>query len=100
MDFPKKVVWTELAASDYEKVLEYLDGNWSTKIVKEFVATTAEAIDLISQFPKMFMIINRGKRIRRCVLTKHNSLYYKDKRFQIEILRMTDNRTNPKNLKL
>jgi len=35
MAYPKLVVWTELAASDYEHVLEYLNENWGNKVVSE-----------------------------------------------------------------
>ena len=44
------------------------------------------------------MIINKRKRIRRCVLSKHYSLYYLVKRDQVEILRLVHHKRNPKRL--
>ena len=39
-------------------------------------------------------------KVRKCVITKQNSLYYRENSERIEILRIYDNRQNPRKLRL
>ena len=48
--------------------------------------------------PELFQISRAKKDVRRAVVTKHNSLYYRNK--TIEILSFFSNRKNPKELDL
>ena len=43
-------------------------------------------------------ISRRGKQVRRCVLTKHNIIYFKEFPDRITILTVFDTRQNPKKL--
>lgn len=49
--------------------------------------------------PEKYPEIHAPLRIRKCVLTKHNSLYYRITNNQLEILRIYDNRQDPDLLK-
>ena len=98
MAYPKHVVWTAAAVSDFEEILDYLNTEWGRRVVTEFVAILSTTTELISRLPGTFMIINKRKRIRRCVLSKHYSLYYLVKRDQVEILRLVHHKRNPKRL--
>ena len=47
----------------------------------------------------MFPLINESLQIRKCVVTKHYSIFYRETNSRIEILRLYDTRQNPENLK-
>ena len=94
----KQVIWSPLAESDFESILEYLNKNWDHKVAANFIDLTENIIDQISNNPKQYPIIFKKKRIRKCVLTKHNSLFYRDLRSKLEILRIYDTRQNPDTL--
>jgi len=83
---PKQIIWAPLAESDLAAILEYLDKNWDSKVAAKFIDLTENLIDQISINPKQYPIIFKKKRIRKCVLTKHNSLFYRDSGSQVEIL--------------
>ena len=95
---PKQIIWAPLAESDFAAILEYLKKNWELKVAVSFLDLTENAIDQISNNPKQYPIIFKKKSIRKCVLTKHNSLFFRDTRSQIEILRIYDTRQDPDSL--
>lgn len=33
----KQIVWSELADSDINKILDYLSANWSEKVISDFI---------------------------------------------------------------
>ena len=96
---PKHVLWSLLSEKDFENILEYLSDSWDYKVPHNFIDLTENIINQISINPKQFPIIYVRKRIRKCVLTKHNSLFYREKRNHIEILRIYDTRQDPNSLK-
>jgi plasmid stabilization system protein ParE len=95
---PKQIIWAPLAESDFAAILEYLEKNWDSKVALTFIELTENVIDQISINPKQYPVIFKKRRIRKCVLTKHNSLFYRDSRSQIEILRIYDTRQDPDSL--
>ena len=48
--------------------------------------------------PKIFPIINQELNIRKCVVTMHNTLYYRESDSSIQIIRLFDSRQDPKKL--
>jgi len=96
---PKQVIWSPLAEKDFSDILDYLKHNWGEAILLRFIDITEDLILQISLNNRQFPIINKKYKIRKCVLTKHNSLYYRDSKNQIEILRIFDTRQDPKKLK-
>ena len=95
---PKQTIWSPLAESDFATILEYLNKNWDAKVAANFIDLTENVINQISINPKQYPIIFKRKRIRKCVLTKHNSVFYRDSRSQVEILRIYDTRQDPDSL--
>ena len=95
---PKRIIWSPLAESDLSNILDYLDQNWEKKVTTNFIDLTDNFIYQISINPKQFPYINKSKGIRKCVLTKHNTLFYRDKRSTVEILRIYDTRQDPNTL--
>jgi plasmid stabilization system protein ParE len=96
---PKIVIWSELAVNDFESILAYLSLNWGMEVVNSFIDRTDIYINQICNTPSLFPFIQKSKKIRRCILTKHNTLYYRYNKGRIDILRIYDNRQNPRTLK-
>ena len=95
---PKQIIWAPLAENDFAAILDYLDKNWDSKVALNFIELTENVIDQISINPKLYPFILKKRKIRKCVLTKHNSLFYRDSRSQIEIFRIYDTRQDPDSL--
>lgn len=47
----------------------------------------------------MYPLIHKRLKIRKCVVSKHNSIYYREKKDFIEIVNVFDTRQNPNKLK-
>jgi len=95
---PKRINWSPLAENDLSNILNYIGHNWGQKVSSNFIDLTEIFINQISINPKQFPFINKRKGIRKCVLTKHNTLFYRDKRSVVEILRIYDTRQDPNTL--
>lgn len=93
------IIWSPFAESDLDGILEYLTANWSNQVILDYLDLVDRLIAQIGNQPKMYPIINKKLKVRKCVLTKQNSLYYRENKERIEILRIYDNRPNPKKLK-
>ena len=59
-----------------------------------------ETLSLIAQNPNLFQVSDIKKEIRRVVILKHNTLYYRHINNQIEIISFFLNRQSPKKRKL
>ena len=94
----KEVIWSPLAQGDFTDILDYLDKEWDERVVVRFIDLVDHLIDQISNNPKQFPVIYKKEKIRKCVLTKHNSLFYRDSKNHIEILRIFDTRQEPAKL--
>jgi plasmid stabilization system protein ParE len=94
----KKIIWSPLADKDFASILEYLDKNWGKEVAVYFIDLTETILNQISINPRQFPVCFREKRIRKCVLTKHNTLYYRSARSRVEILRIYDTRQDPDTL--
>lgn len=96
---PKKIIWSPLAENDFVSILGYLQNNWDDKVVQRFIDITDGLLVQISINPLQFPLILKKKKVRKCVITRHNTLFYRDRDEKIDILRIFDNRQDPKKLK-
>ena len=97
---PKPIIWSPLSENDFENIFDYLDNNFGNKVAFNFVELTENLLNQIALNPKQFPVFYKVKKVRKCVLTKHNSLFYRDGKTKIEILRIYDTRQNPNTLTL
>ena len=95
---PKQIIWSHFAENDFADILDYLDKNWERKVASNFIDLTENVLNQISINPKQFPIFYKKSKVRKCVLTKHNTLFYRDTRSSIQILRIYDTRQDPDTL--
>ncbi len=96
---PKDIIWSPLAEKDLENILEYLAANWNQKVIVRFLIKIDFVSSQIAKSPQQFPLINKKFQVRKCVVTKQNTLFYREKETRIEILRLYDTRQNPRKLK-
>jgi plasmid stabilization system protein ParE len=95
----KPIKWSSLADNDFAKLLEYLEIRWNKNVSLKFITKLDFCVDLIHKNPNQFPIFNAQLHIRKCVVTKQNTLYYRETKSRIEILRLYDTRQNPEKLR-
>ena len=95
----KPVIWSPLSKQDFSLVPDYLSKHWENKVALKFIDVTDAMVRQISINPKQFPVIHKKMKIRKCVISKHNSLYYRERKDYVDILRIYDNRQDPRILK-
>jgi plasmid stabilization system protein ParE len=95
----KQVIWSPLSENDLETILDYLHKNWNRQVVNRFIDKIENLIEQIANNPKQFPLINKKRKVRKCVITKHNTIFYREHKGTVELLRIFDNRQNPRKRK-
>lgn len=90
---------TRRAGERIEKLLEYLESNWSSKTSANFLAKFEKAILLIQSHPASFPLSNVIEGLHKCVVSKQTSIYYTYDKDFINIIALFDSRQNPQKLK-
>lgn len=96
----RKVHWNRLARSDYYQNIDYLLREWSEKDAQEFIDEVDDIEFILKQGNLDFQDTNI-KEIKRCIICKQISLFYRviDK-YNIELLRFWNNYQDNKRLKI
>ena len=86
------------AAKKLDKLLEYLENEWSLKVKQEFVDKLDKSLKLILENPDLFPESSLKKGLHKCVLTKQTTIFYRVDNENINIVTLFDNRQDPKKL--
>ena len=90
-----KILWTDHAVSEVKETIEYLENNWTKKELRNFSAKLDHTIEMILKMPEIFPESFEKKNIRKAVIEKHNTLYYRINKNSIEIISLFSNRKDP-----
>lgn len=94
------IFWTDFALKELANTIEYIEQNWSEKELRNLAENLEETLNLISKKPDMFQVSEFKKDVRRVVVLKFNTIYYRFNNNQIEILSFFSNRQDPNKIKL
>lgn len=95
-----KILWTDNALKELQDTIEYLQEHWSDKELRNLVNNLEKTLNLISNNPNLFQSSEYKKDIRRAVVMKFNTLYYRVNEDTVEIISFFSNRQNPIKRKL
>ncbi len=96
----RTVRWNKLARLDYYENISYLLEDWSGKEAQNFIDKVFEIENMLAKGNVEFQNTDRMG-IKRCVINKQISLFYKIHNGKnIELLRFWNNNKNLKNLNL
>ena len=74
-----KVIVKKRFTNKVQKILTYLEKEWSKKIAAEFLVKVDRRIDLLSKQPYAGAASTKIKNVRGLLITRHNKMYYKIK---------------------
>lgn len=97
MDY--KIFWSDESLKNLEDILTYLETEWTEKEIKIFKKKLGNQIDLIAQNPKIFPESQFHPNLRKAVLSKHNTVFYEIKNYEIHIAYIFSNRMDISKLK-
>ena len=87
-----EIVWTNNALLTAQDIKKYLLYKFSDKEVSFFFSLLKTFEKAISLFPELYPLTRKKSKIRRAVLSKNLSVFYRKNRNKIEVLAVLDNR--------
>ena len=94
------IEWSPRAKDELHETVNYLLQNWSEKTADMFLIRLDKLIDTIKRNPEAYPKTAARLGVRRCVVSKQNSLYYRVDEEKLVILTIFDSRQDPRKLKL
>lgn len=91
----KEVVWSTRAVASFDRVIEYLEKNWTQKEIEKFILKTQKVLRQIESGTIHFKRSEK-KDLHEVLVTKHNLLIYRVRKNQIDLLVFYDTRQHPK----
>lgn len=95
-----KVFWTDHAISELKETIEFLENNWTERELRNFIAKLDHTIELISKSPEIFPASFEKNDVRKAVVERYNSLYYRINKDSIEIVSLFSTRKDPNKKKV
>ena len=95
----RKVILSKRASNKLDKLLKYLELEWSVKVQQDFIRKLDKSLKHIQQFPQSSIQTDFVKGLHMLVVTKQTSLFYRFNSKTITIVTIFDNRMNPDRLK-
>ena len=93
----RKVVWNNYARLDYYENIDYLLENWNESVAQNFIDTVSSTIEILKKGQFEFQKTNM-ENVRRAVINRQITLFYKTEDQSIELLRFWNNYQNPKKI--
>lgn len=87
------------SATKLDKLLIYLEKEWSIKVMENFISKLDKSLLLIQNHPDSFPASERINGLRKCVITKQTTIFYKYSDLAINVVAFFDNRQDPDSLK-
>ncbi|MGH9948515.1 MAG: type II toxin-antitoxin system RelE/ParE family toxin [Pyrinomonadaceae bacterium] len=94
-----KLFWTDHALDQLSQTVLYLEENFTEREIQKLADRIEIVLRLVSENPRLFQESDYLKGVRRALVTKNNSLYYRVTDNRIEILSFFSNRQDPEKLK-
>lgn len=95
-----KVIWSAQAKITFLIVLDYLNNNWTIREIIQFNRRNEITLTAIQKNPGIFPVSIKNKKIRKAIVDKNNSFYYKIDYYKQEMHLLTffDCRQDPQKL--
>ncbi len=95
-----KILWTPFAINELRKTIIYLEENWTIKEISKLTNEIEDTLFLLSHNPFLFQASSIKKNMRRVVIARYNTLYYRIQGDSVEIISFFSNRQGPQKRKI
>lgn len=91
------IVWTKRAIQGYDKIVQYLETNWTEREVRKFIQEGDEFFLLLSQYPDLLQKTATYKNLYRGPMNSLTIITYrvKPRKQQIELINIRSARQKP-----
>lgn len=82
----REVIISKTAEKNLDEIFDYLEGRWSSKVKQNFIKELEKALEILKEEPNIFPESLTYKGLRKCVVTKHNIIFYRFNSKRIKIV--------------
>jgi len=93
------VRFSQLSVLKLEKLLDYLEEEWSEESKKKFLKNLNSKIESIKTNPEAYPSSRVESKLRKCVVTKQTIILYEIQDDSIFILNLIDTRQDPEKIR-
>ena len=90
MDY--KLFWSDEAQDNLRGIISYLESEWSEKEFVSFKEKLSKQLNLIAKNPRIFPVSEVQLRLLKAVLSKHTTIFYEVKGYEIHLAYLFSNR--------
>jgi len=94
----RKIVLSKRASGKLDKLLEYLETEWSIRIKNNFIKKLDRSLQILKEKPESSPKSDRVNGLYKCVVTKQTTVYYKFDSKKLYVVTIFDTRQDPKRL--
>ena len=96
-----QVFLSPLAEFKIQTILDYLESEWTAQVRETFLKQLIQSLNHISTYPYSSSQTEEFPGVYKCVVNKHNSLFYRIKadKDEVEVITVIDNRQNPQKVR-
>jgi len=95
----RDIVLSKRAAKKLDKLLNYLESEWSENIKNNYIERFDQIVNQLRTLPEIGQKTELVKGLHRLVITKQTTNYYPYDNNQIKIATIFDTRMDPKKIK-
>ncbi|MCB0497071.1 MAG: type II toxin-antitoxin system RelE/ParE family toxin [Cyclobacteriaceae bacterium] len=93
------IVLSKRAAKKLDKLLNYLESEWSERVKINYVEKFDQIVNQLRTFPEIGQETELVKGLRRLVITKQTTIYYRYDNKYVKIAAIFDTRMDPMKIK-
>ena len=94
-----EIIWSGEAAEDYYQNIGYLLESWSEESAINFINEVDSVLEIIKERPEVYLL-SGYRSVRKAVIRKQITLFYKVEGTRIYLVRFWNNYQNPESMKL
>jgi plasmid stabilization system protein ParE len=95
----RKIILSKRASAKLEKLIEYLENEWSDKVKFDFIKKLEKQFKNLLSYPESNEKSELRKGLYRCVITKQTVIFYLFNANSVKIVFMHDSRMDPRKIK-
>jgi plasmid stabilization system protein ParE len=92
----RDIVLSKRAAQKLEKLLEYLETEWSERVKNNYIVKFDRIVNQMGTFPEIGQKSEIIKGLHRLVITKQSTIYYRFDNKHVKIATIFDTKENQK----
>jgi plasmid stabilization system protein ParE len=92
------IILSQLAGAKLDKLLDYLEEEWSLRVADNFEKAFEEKLIHVSNYPESCIKSKQFYNLHLCIITKQTSFLYRITNETIEVITVFDNRSSFKTI--